>query len=105
MYLVRAGRRVFNLVYMILAEEEEPAEGGPEGPGIVVTLVSGREVPLEGAEAAAFRLGLAGALAAGAAGSGAPPGTAARPGGVAVASDLGTEGDAPEPRPPGGQGE
>lgn len=105
MYLVRAGRRVFNLVYMILAEDEEPAEGEAGPPGLVVTLVSGREVALEGDEAAAFRLGLAGALAASAAASGAPPGTPVRPGGVAVARDLGPEGDALEPRPPGGQGE
>jgi hypothetical protein len=56
MYVIRAGRRLLNLDYMIMAEEGEP--GSPVPPGSVrVTMESGKEFDLVGPDADEFRRG------------------------------------------------
>lgn len=76
MYLIRAGRRTFNLEYLVLAEEKVGDDGG----ALVVTIVTGRDITLSGTDAEEFRRGLAGALA--------PPSAPAEGGAGAVAEPL-----------------
>jgi hypothetical protein len=54
MYLIKAGRRILNLEFMIMSEEGDA--GSPVPPGCVrVTMNAGKEFDLVGTEADEFR--------------------------------------------------